>query len=121
VRDPLPSILSLDEVARLINASGNLFRRALWMTLYGTGMRRSEVAHLKLSIARSARPTYGLLRDSCRLVHEMESVHTIWRLAGSAVKEKCMKIAGCLILRDGQTGDHNIRVVRKAQTIRPVS
>jgi hypothetical protein len=27
---------------------------------------------------------------------------------------------GCLILRHGQTGDHNIRVVREAQTIRPV-
>jgi integrase/recombinase XerD len=36
----LPTILSLDEVARLINASGNLFRRALLMTVYGTGMRR---------------------------------------------------------------------------------
>jgi len=48
-RDRLPSILSKDEVARLINASGNLFRRALLMTLYGTGMRRSEVAHLKVS------------------------------------------------------------------------
>jgi len=44
----LPTILSLDEVARLINASGNLFRRALLMTVYGTGMRRSEVVHLKV-------------------------------------------------------------------------
>ena len=31
----LPTILSSDEVARLINASGNLFRRALLMTVYG--------------------------------------------------------------------------------------
>ena len=54
-RDRLPSILSLDEVARLINASGNLFRRALLMTLYGTGMRRSEVVHLKLSDIDSQR------------------------------------------------------------------
>jgi integrase/recombinase XerD len=54
-RDRLPSILSLDEVARLINASGNLFRRALLMTLYGTGMRRSEVVHLKLSDIDSKR------------------------------------------------------------------
>jgi integrase/recombinase XerD len=44
----LPTILSLDEVARLINASGNLFRRALLMTVYGTGMRRSEVVHIKV-------------------------------------------------------------------------
>ncbi len=47
-RDRLPSILSLEEVARLINACSNLFRRALLMTLYGTGMRRSEVVRLKI-------------------------------------------------------------------------
>ena len=51
----LPTILSLDEVARLINASGNLFRRALLMTVYGTGMRRSEVVHLKVSDIDSKR------------------------------------------------------------------
>ena len=51
----LPTILSLDEVARLINASGNLFRRALLMTVYGTGMRRSEAVHLKVSDIDSQR------------------------------------------------------------------
>ena len=51
----LPTILSLDEVARLINASGNLFRRALLMTVYGTGIRRSEVVHLKVSDIDSKR------------------------------------------------------------------
>jgi integrase/recombinase XerD len=51
----LPTILSKDEVARLINASGNLFRRALLMTLYGTGMRRSEAACLKISNIDSQR------------------------------------------------------------------
>ena len=51
----LPTILSKDEVARLINASGNLFRRALLMTLYGTGMRRSEAACLKISDIDSQR------------------------------------------------------------------
>ena len=51
----LPTVLSLDEVARLINASGNLFRRALLMTLYGTGMRRSEVVRLKVSDIDSQR------------------------------------------------------------------
>lgn len=51
----LPTVLSLDEVARLINASGNLFRRALLMTVYGTGMRRSEVVRLKVSDIDSTR------------------------------------------------------------------
>ena len=53
--DRLPTVLSLDEVARLINASGNLFRRALLMTAYGTGMRRSEVVRPKVSDIDSKR------------------------------------------------------------------
>ena len=65
--------------------------------------------------------TYGLLRDSCRLVHEMESVRTSWQLRDRRVKEKRMRITGYLVLRHRQTGDHDIRVVREAQTIRPVS
>ena len=44
----LPTVLSLEEVARLINASGTLYRRALLMTLYATGMRRTEVSRIKI-------------------------------------------------------------------------
>jgi site-specific recombinase XerD len=44
----LPTVLSLEEVAQLINAAGNLMQRALLMTLYGTGMRRTEVSRLKI-------------------------------------------------------------------------
>src|SRR4051794_20125520 len=44
----LPTVLSLDEVARLIDSAGNLLQRALVMLLYGTGMRRTEVARLKV-------------------------------------------------------------------------
>jgi integrase/recombinase XerD len=51
----LPTVLSLEEVARLINASGTLYQRALLMTLYATGMRRSEVAHLKIADIDSQR------------------------------------------------------------------
>jgi len=47
-RRRLPTILSLEEVARLINAAGTLLQRALLMTLYGTGMRRTEVSLLKV-------------------------------------------------------------------------
>jgi integrase/recombinase XerD len=54
-RRRLPAVLSQEEVARLINAAGTLFRRTLLMTLYGTGMRRSELAHLKVSDIDSQR------------------------------------------------------------------
>ena len=51
----LPTVLSLEEVARLINAAGNLLQRALLMTLYGTGMRRTEVSLLKVGDIDSQR------------------------------------------------------------------
>ena len=50
-----PTVLSHEEVARLIDAAGTLFRRTLLMTLYATGMRRSELAHLKVSDIDSQR------------------------------------------------------------------
>src|SRR5207247_2946686 len=54
-RRRLPTVLSREEVACLINAAGTLFRRTLLMTLYATGMRRSELAHLKVSDIDSQR------------------------------------------------------------------
>jgi len=51
----LPTVLSQEEVSRLINSAGTLFRRTLLMTLYGTGMRRSELAHLKVGDIDSQR------------------------------------------------------------------
>ena len=54
-RRRLPTVLSREEVSRLINAAGTLFRRTLLMTLYGTGMRRSELAHLKVGDIDSQR------------------------------------------------------------------
>ena len=54
-RRRLPTVLSREEVSRLINAAGNLFRRTLLTTLYGTGMRRAELAHLKVSDIDSQR------------------------------------------------------------------
>jgi site-specific recombinase XerD len=51
----LPNILSREEVARLIDASSSLFERTLLMVLYGTGMRRAEVARLKLADIDSQR------------------------------------------------------------------
>ena len=54
-RRRLPTVLSREEVSRLINAAGTLFRRTLLMTLYGTGMRRAELARLKISDIDSQR------------------------------------------------------------------
>jgi integrase/recombinase XerD len=54
-RRRLPTVLSQEEVSQLINGAGNLFRRTLLMTLYGTGMRRAELARLKVSDIDSQR------------------------------------------------------------------
>src|SRR5271154_2965174 len=44
----LPVVLSQEEVTRLIDAASNLSHRAMLMTLYSTGLRRSEVARLQV-------------------------------------------------------------------------
>jgi len=51
----LPEILSQEQVARLIDAAEFPFHRILLMTLYATGARRAEVAHLKISDIDSQR------------------------------------------------------------------
>ena len=45
----LPSILSREEVAQLIDAALTPYHRTLLMTLYATGVRRAELTHLKVS------------------------------------------------------------------------
>ncbi len=47
-RRRLPVVLSPEEVQRLIAGAKNLYHRTLLLTLYGAGLRRSEVAHLKV-------------------------------------------------------------------------
>lgn len=44
-----PKVLCPEEVARLIDAAEFPLHRVLLMTLYATGARRAEVAHLKIS------------------------------------------------------------------------
>ena len=51
----LPQVLSQEEVARLIDAADTPFHRILLMTLYATGARRAEAAHLKVSDIDSQR------------------------------------------------------------------
>src|SRR6266481_8729349 len=51
----LPSILSREEVARLIDAALTPYHRTLLMTLYATGTRRAELTHLKVGDIDSKR------------------------------------------------------------------
>ena len=51
----LPTILSQEEVARLIDAARPPLHRTLLMTLYATGLRRAELARLRVSDIDSQR------------------------------------------------------------------
>lgn len=51
----LPTVLSPEEVTRLINASPNLYHRTLLTTLYSTALRRAELCRLKTSDVDSQR------------------------------------------------------------------
>jgi site-specific recombinase XerD len=53
----LPLILSREEVARILTAPPHLKSRALLMTIYAAGLRRSEAAHLRVNDIDSARMT----------------------------------------------------------------
>ena len=47
LRRQIPIVLSPDEVRRMIDAAPNLRHRTILMTLYSTGMRRSELCNLR--------------------------------------------------------------------------
>ena len=51
----LPTILSQEEVAQLIDAASTLFHRTVLMTLYATGARNAELTRLKFSDVDSKR------------------------------------------------------------------
>ncbi len=85
-RRRLPTVLSLEEVTRLINAAGNLLQRALLMTLYATGMRRTEVSLLKVSdidsqrmMIRVERGKGGVGRDIPLSPALLETLREYWR------------------------------------------
>ena len=82
----LPTVLSLEEVAQLIDAAGNLLQRTVLMILYGTGMRRSEVSQLKVShvdsqrmILRVERGKGGHDRDLPLSPALLETLREYWR------------------------------------------
>jgi site-specific recombinase XerD len=51
----LPTVLSPEEVSRLIDGARNLYHRTLLMTLYSTAVRRSELCRLKVEDIDSQR------------------------------------------------------------------
>jgi site-specific recombinase XerD len=51
----LPTVLSPEEVQQLIASAKNLMHRAMLMTLYATGLRRSELCQLKVADVDSER------------------------------------------------------------------
>ena len=51
----LPTILSQEEVAQLIDAARNPFHRTVLMTLYATGLRNAELTRLKVNDIDSRR------------------------------------------------------------------
>ena len=51
----LPVVLSPEEVQRVIDSAENLMRRTMVMTLYSTGIRCSELCHLRVSDIDSKR------------------------------------------------------------------
>jgi integrase/recombinase XerD len=86
VQRKLPNILSKEEVARLIDASSGLFERTLLMVLYGTGMRRSEVARLKIADIDSQRMVIHVVNGKGRKDRDLplspallETLRAYWR------------------------------------------
>ena len=87
----LPGVLSQEEVARLIEAADTPFHRILLMTLYATGARRAEAAHLKVSDIDSQRMVVhtregkgGKDRDVMLSPKLLEELHVYWRDSGAS-------------------------------------
>ena len=82
----LPVVLSREEVGRLINSAKNLFHRAMLMTLYAAGLRRSELCRLKVRNIDSQRMVLriehgkgGIDRDVPLSPKLLETLRDYWR------------------------------------------
>jgi site-specific recombinase XerD len=82
----LPTILSQEEVERLIDSTANLMHRAMVMTLYATGLRRAELCLLKVSDIDSQRMVIhvhqgkgGRDRDVLLSSKLLETLRAYWR------------------------------------------
>jgi integrase/recombinase XerD len=82
----LPVVLSREEVGRLIDSAKNLFHRAMLMTLYAAGLRRSELCRLKVGNIDSQRMLLrvehgknGVDRDVALSPQLLETLREYWR------------------------------------------
>jgi integrase/recombinase XerD len=81
-----PRVLSPDEMTRLIEAAGNLQARTILMTLYSTGMRRTELVRLRVEDIDSERMVIhihrgkgGRDRDVPLCPRLLETLREYWR------------------------------------------
>jgi integrase/recombinase XerD len=82
----LPVVLSQEEVSRLIDSARNLFHRAMLLTMYAAGLRRSELCRLKVSnidsrrmMLRIERSKNGVDRDVPLSQKLLETLREYWR------------------------------------------
>ena len=82
----LPTVLTPEEVSRLIEAASNLMHRTILMVLYGTGMRRTEVSLLKVTDIDSKRMVIHIRqgkgsrdRDVPLTAKLLEALREYWR------------------------------------------
>jgi integrase/recombinase XerD len=82
----LPVVLSQEEVSRLIDCARNLFHRAMLLTMYAAGLRRSELCRLKVSnidsqrmMLRIERSKNGVDRDVPLSAKLLETLREYWR------------------------------------------
>lgn len=82
----LPTVLSQEEIQRLIDSAENLMHRAMLMTLYGTGVRRAELCQLKVADIDSQRMLIhvhhgkgGRDRDVLLSPKLLETLREYWR------------------------------------------
>ena len=82
----LPVFLSQEEVTRLIDSASNRFHFVMLMTLYGTGVRRSELCRLKLTDIDSERMVIHIRQGKGRRDRDvplspklLETLRDYWR------------------------------------------
>jgi site-specific recombinase XerD len=84
--DRLPTVLSPQEVGRLLDSAGSRFHFAMLMTLYSTGMRRAELCRLKVTDVDSERMVVHVRQGKGRRDREiplspklLETLREYWR------------------------------------------